>query len=257
MLKICRGPLYGALILLGSILSVGCMNHPSDDGTNTNTQSLSYIDQGMYDKAIISLQMRLKDFPSDTKTRMLLASTLAAKNGIILIEFSDFANTLMTSNQKSSAVPSAHPLRTKIDMIFDALDEVPEPKYGIKDMNTAVEAIDVENLSTGGYVYRALLKLVIIKYNLHHMFLLETSPGCTVEPQALNQWFLYFKMATTDLLGDIRLSKIDKKERKQVRKTQIKVGLIIDDIVDSLEPHLEDEYVKLPNILRKLYPQCM
>src|SRR5437868_6264648 len=90
------------LLLIGYIYLQGCSKKTSDSTSYDRDKNLALVDQGFYDEAIFSLSNHVALVPEDTEARLLLASALAAKSGIILKRFGNLARILLTSSEANT-----------------------------------------------------------------------------------------------------------------------------------------------------------
>jgi len=220
--------------------------------------------EAAYDPAIQNLIARVNQDPYDGQARIFLASALAAKNGLVLSRFMGFARILINWNDrpKSSADSgSLKELSAQIDMIINAIHAVPEinGEQAVSDLHLAVDVLQVQGVqfSLGEYLYRALLKLVIFKYDLNNTFRLKTTASCQVAPAAMIQWLQNVDSSLTGVLQDVALA--TKEPKKKEKLTDLEQQ--IQDIFKEMEKGTAatdpaTTLIDMPQILQKIYPTC-
>lgn len=258
--------IFLALLVLGSAALSGCQKTPYNPYAPSERpldENRARIEQGRYSEAIDSLNGHLRQFPNDEEARLLLASAFAGRAGIKLRDFSNFARLILSNgagSPRANGVDDASAqLEWEIGFVFTLMNSIPEPingNAGIADITAAVDVLNGQSLSPGRYLYRAVLKLVIFKYNFDHKYHLKIYSPCQVRPKSLRKWFTQVELDLQDLISDVLLSRTDAEEKQKLQTFKIQLAEASEGIKSGLDDYMSDPLVKLPRILKKAYPEC-
>src|SRR5262249_466522 len=147
--------------------------------------------------------------PGDERARIQLASALAAKHGIVMTKFANFARVLIDWKNNSSADTGApgsfaamKAMAGQNDGVIKDVQALPAIKTQdeLNDIGYAIYMLDGVKLNAGGYYYRALLKLVLYKHNLEKVWVLNSTPDCDVLPEDLKQWVQNMSTNLNDII---------------------------------------------------------
>ncbi len=248
------------LILMTSVFVSGCHKTTTNPSIIYNEKNRALIDQKHFDEAIDSLSDHLLTSPQDMDSRVLLASALAGRSGINLRDFTGFARLIIASGAESAKLNDdfdpIEKLKWEINLVFKVIDSIPSPTQGPDDVLTAIDVLNVQGLSHGRYLYRAILKLVVFKYNFNHKYHMQVFETCRVKPRALDNWYKNVEADFQDILGDVQLSQFDPNQKSKIEVMKKQIADINKGIRESLGEHLDDNSVKLPTIIKPVYPEC-
>lgn len=219
---------------------------------------MSLIDQGRFDDAVLLLTDQMNQNPENPKTRVLLASALAAKSGIVLTDFAGFIRFMLSraDMKKNKDEGLSEKMAAQVELIFDSLKTVPDLIQGLDDILYAIEILNIPNLTSGGFLYRALLKLVVFKNRFNGEYRMQPTSNCMIKPRALDFWLMSVEMEIQSILTDTQLSLGQPKKKEKIQRLQTKLAEVNKDVRESLEPELGKPLIKMPFILKKNYVEC-
>lgn len=255
--------LLSAIVVFASVITIGCSSNNSDKNGVENERAQSLIDQSLYNEAIFTLSARVQQYPNDERSRILLASAFAAKHGIILTSFVDFARALLESNKPAQNEPGGlngmQKMTMQIDIIVRAIHALPEltTQEAVNDIYQAVFVLQNIHSSSGAFLYRALLKLVLFKFDLENTFRMQTTPSCEVTPAVLRQWFQRVDGSLIGIVRDIALGSKDPAQKEKLANAEIQIQDVyrgMDEGLNSAQPAAK--LLKMPKILKRVYPTC-
>jgi hypothetical protein len=252
--------------VITAIVIVGCASNQHENNGSDNDRAQSFIDQGLYNEAITTLSNRVTQYPEDSRARVLLASALAAKHGLILDRFVDFARVLFTlkdqlnpPDSKAGNLGFPQQLSWQIDIMMKALHALPavSDQEMLNDLVQAVSVLQGVPLSPGAHIYRALLQLVIFKYDLENSFRMKTTPSCEVTTAGLLHWFQAVTDSLTSIIDDIELGIKDPGQKANLAHTRDQIHDVYAAMAQGLtEDGARPKLVKMPKILKRIYPTC-
>lgn len=246
-------------VLLLGVSLVGCQGTPPSEGT-IHDQNRARIEQGRYEDAIQSLSIHIQKYPKDDEARLLLASAYAARSGIQLRDFSGFAQLVLKGIDESPRVNgvdnASAQAEWEIQFVFRLIESIPEPANGIHDIIQAVRALNVSTLLPNRYMYRAVLKLIIFKYNFGRKYHMKIYNTCQVKPHALRRWYIDIERDLQDIISDVLSSRRNADEIEKLRKFKETLAETAQGINAGLDDYMSQPFVKLPGVLKKAYPEC-
>lgn len=213
------------------------------------------IDNHRYDDAIRLFSNRIAQNSDDTESRVLLASTYAARNGISLAKFMGVARVIANAPaaNKSAGISG---MLAQLNMVFSSLAALPDLNgpEGLRDLQTAIRVMpDKPNASYGYYLYRALLRLVILKDDLRFRHKLKPLHGeCTVSDASLQRWLEGLGAKFSLILEDVAKGTKDSKKASNVLGTKAKLREVISP--EGADVPSETEMNDMPEALKGLYP---
>ena len=231
--------ILGGLLVVG--LAAGCANKREAEKSRSDVDRATFlIDQGQYSEAIFSLSEKLKAEPEHQKARLLLASAYAGRAGLKFLDFKLFASQVTSWNghddpklfsSKNKILQSVAQTIWQIQRFSQAFETVPAPssKTGIGDIRKALAILDESGrLSDGPSLYRALLRVVVFKYDIVTRYDLIPQGGCAIDIPQLVRWFAdvgaELELMMTDYAYSIRNLEQREKTLKSVgsiRKTAL------------------------------------
>lgn len=237
-----------ALVLSLALFSVAQAEAQRYDGNEL-------IDNHRYDDAIRLFSSRIAQNSDDTESRVLLASTYAARNGISLAKFMGVARVIANAPaaNKSAGISG---MLAQLNMVFGSLSALPDlaSSDGLRDIQTAVRVMpDKPNASYGYYLYRALLRLVILKDDLRYRHKLKPlRDQCTVSDAALQRWLEGLGSKFSLILEDVAKGTKDPKKAAKVLGIKAKLREVISP--EGADAPSETEMNDMPEALKGLYP---
>ncbi len=243
----------GFILLFVFLLLQGCSRN---SGAGANEQATALIDQGRNADAVQTLSFQMSQNPTP-KTRLVLASALAGRNGLYLAGFTDFARVIVAQSRETNANGGVAKLNIQAGLIFTALNSAPTVTTGFADILYAIEILNVPDLPTGGFLYRALLKLVVFKHRFNGQYRLKPTRDCQITPRSLDEWLVNVERDLQEILKDSLLSLVNPDKKAELEATQKKISEINQDIRESLVPELGKPLIKMPFILKLNYLECM
>jgi hypothetical protein len=158
-------------IILLTLSTLSCQKK-RDTYANDYEQAQVLMEEGKYDSVITLLEPSLVKTPKNHSMRLLLASAYAARAGIFIISFKDFAKNFLdspaveTGERKDSALVSSI---NQVKAYIDKFNRIPliQSEQQWNDVEHAVFVIESESdFSGGAAVYSGLLRLVSLRYQL-------------------------------------------------------------------------------------------
>jgi len=236
------------------------------------TRATELIDQKQYSEAIFVLDDRLKKYPGDGKTRVMLASAYAARAGVDLSSYTSFASELQKWDQIDQLLPNEDdgPIlnaldvvakaAVRIELVVRAFDVVPAPSTsdGLADLNKAVQTLsDGGVLTAGPSIYRALLETAVFKNDLQNKYKLKQDVRCEVQSRDLQAWFQTVSQAVQSILNDVANGLTDATAVSKIHVISTEVQTDITAVTTVLQaPDTAATSLNLPPGLRQLYGQA-
>lgn len=210
-----------------------------------------YMSDQQYSSAIVLLEGRLRQFPSDQQAKFLMAAAYAGRAGILISQFIDVGselNRLLNPGRSRQPIPVSiyKQLRNRttqaeqikvlenLDQIhsilletenflqfFDRLPKLSTPQ-SVEDVEAALLILNqIEDLEKGRLIYRGLIKLILLKYMLNHMKWLPalvSADFCHINHQQMNKDIQFLQINLQDILLDLVIGREAPDE--SMRKTQ-------------------------------------
>jgi hypothetical protein len=249
------------IFLLSFVFQSACTSgRPAAEDVTANDRALALIDERNYEQAIQLLKLELEKNPANSETRILLASALAGKNGVVMTRFTQLARTLIEKNQTQPAANSKkwQGLEWQLKLARSAFEGIPTLRNGeaYQDLTTALQVLIESADSPGIHLFRAILRLVIFKYEITHPYKLEFHEGCMVDIKPLHAWFnkvtSNLQSLVADLLGGVK----DQKSQDDLEKLYAKIMKARESIEDTFAMFDENGVTDAPKIIRKFYGAC-
>ena len=240
--------------------ALGCSSSDPSQRAGSNEHAQSLIDQGLYNEAINSLSEKVSQSPEDIEARVTLASALAGRAGISVLSFVPFAQTLVQGEEVRKALDlnELELFSWQIDYVFGAINALPDltSSEQAEDIRRAIEVLDVFGLSTGAFLYRATLKLVIFKYNIMNSYRFEVNSSCHVRPSDLMTWFENVGGDLDNIMLDIGLSASTLEQMTKIQAAQQDIVRVNQRLQQVIRNNLDRPLVNMPRFFNKLYTGC-
>lgn len=223
------------------VMACGTKTDSSADSSGDELTRANYlIDKKQYSEAIYVLDERVRTSPKDTRARVLLASAYAARAGVQLSSFTNFASELDKWNKVDQLFPDQEgeedfvaqvgKIAVRLEIIIRAFDAIPLPSRVDQqnDLASAFAALnDGGNLSGGAAFYRALLHIALFKLNLQSKYRPQYLSGCQVSAASLVTWFTNVSTELTAIVADISGGLADPGAKAAMAKisSELKTGL--------------------------------
>ena len=254
--------LYFVLVAIVAVQS-GCNGSKPAEDVTSNDRALSLIDQKNYNDAIVLLNKRLETNPQDNEARLLLASALAGKNGIIMTRFIQLAKTLIGKGQSRPLEGSSkwQALEWQIKFARSAFEGIPElNSHSYSELHYALQVLRDGVSSPGSYLFRAILRLGVFKYEVTHPYKLRINSDCTVSLKPLHLWFNVVSSSLHTLVGDLYVAAQDQRTKEDLERLQLKIYNVHQDVQKKFAELNEDtselESIELPHAVKRFYSIC-
>lgn len=268
------------LILFTSACLAGCGALTSDEKPSNNDHAQYLIDQEYYSEAIFTLNKQLEREPANPRTRVLLASSYAAKHGVVLTAFSSIAARLIANSNPAGVGPEApsdnglspEAMRLRqsarqFKMITQAFRDLPvlETEEDAADIERAIALLDGPRLSRGTRILRALLQIVHVKYVFSSSPVLSPENDCRFEKVRYLQWLESLDRELQSAVTDLQTATVDPRIQADLEKSKRQIHATINDMrleADSYvqEPETEEtppeDTPVVPDILEEAYARC-
>lgn len=224
-------------------------------GLCERNDGIDLIDNHRYEDAIQLYSGRIRKNPEDAESRVLLASTYAARNGIVLSRFIGVAQVIMAGpSQKQQSGLSA--MLAQMNIALKAIVVLPDLSgpAAVADLRAAVEVMtDSPGASYGYYLYRAILRLVILKDDLRHQNVLSPSAGsCAVTEAAMQGWLELLARGFVPVIEDVAKGTKNPARRASILTSKAKLGELVAPAGGDAPS--QTELIEIPPPLRGLYP---
>lgn len=224
-------------------------------GLSTRNDGIDLIDNHRYEDAIRLYLGRIQKNPEDTESRVLLASTYAARNGIVLSRFMGVAKVITSApSQKQQSGLGAMLAQMNIALkAIVVLPDLPSPA-ALAELQTAIEVMpDSPRASYGYYLYRAILRLVILKDDLRHRNTLSPSAStCAVSEAAMQGWLERVAHGFLPIIEDVAKGTKNPAKRASILSTKTKLGEIVAPA--GADAPSQTNLIEIPPPLKGLYP---
>lgn len=224
-------------------------------GLSTRNDGIDLIDNHRFDDAIRLYSGRIQKNPEDTESRVLLASTYAAKNGVMLSRFMGVARVIMSapSQKKQSGLGA---MLAQMNIALKAIVVLPDlaSPAALADLQTAIAVMpDSPRASYGYYLYRAILRLVILKDDLRHRNVLSPSAGtCAVSEAAMQGWLERVAYGFVPIIEDVAKGTKSPAQRASILSVKAKMGEIV--APSGAEAPSTTNLIEIPPPLKGIYP---
>ena len=104
---------------------------------------------------------------------------------------------------------------------------------------------------------RALLRLVLFKFDIENSYALKPNANCEVDTDALRLWFRGVSYSLIEMAQDIALGSKDAALKEKCAHFQKQVSDVYAQMeggITSMNPI--PKVLKIPKLLKKIYPQC-
>jgi hypothetical protein len=206
-------------LCLVCIMMMPACSGQSDNSNQTDElkRASDLIDQKQYSEAIYVLTDRLKRDPKETRARVLLASAFAARAGLQMQSFTNFAGELQKWNKVDELMPLAEysdptifdevaRIALRIEIVIRAFDSIPVPtgQAAIDDLDQGFEVLTQGGVLSGGpSFYRALLHISVFKQKMMTTYRPRYIVGCQIETNDLLTWLSLMQAELTGIVEDI------------------------------------------------------
>lgn len=265
-----RSGVYGALLIGAALGLLGCDSRPEPVVGDDEIARASYlIEQKQYSEAIYILSERTRHYPNDKRARVILASAYAARAGISLSSYVNFARELAKWGKVDQILPeendgdflqSIAKASVRVQLMYRAFDSIPAPSSlaAMEDIQKAYTAlVEAGELSGGPSLYRALVRIMVFKQDLFLKNRPRIERGCMAYPKEISKWLKSFLISLEAIFIDVGNGFTEPELRKKADEMTTKFREIISDI-DPAKMYLEisNEPVALPPALKMLLGQC-
>lgn len=241
------------MILRALVLSLAMLSAFTAEAQRYDGNEL--IDNHRYDDAIRLFSSRITQNSNDTESRVLLASTYAARNGISLAKFVGVARVISNAPaaNKSAGISG---MLAQLNMVFSSLAALPDlesPSAHFDILTAVVVMPDKPGASYGYYLYRALLRLVLLKDDLRYRHKLNPKQiDCTVSDASLQRWLEGLGAKFSLILDDVAKGTKDPKKAAKILEIKAKLREVISPVGADIPS--ETEMNDMPEALKGLYP---
>lgn len=203
-------------------------------------RALFLIDQQLFDEAIFTLARDLQIFPNNPRARILLASAYAARNGIVLVRFTAIAKNL--SVLANAAPPAGEGGPTPLELIMAAFQQIPvlTTPQALDDINQAVAVLDGPGIQRGALLFRAILKIVIFKFNYLNGNLIRPETGCKIDPREYQQWMMGLEAQLQSAVSDVQQGMADPKIKAQIEGFKVDINKTMTGMASSVDDYSDD-----------------
>lgn len=263
--------------------TASCTSKTSKQQISDYEVAMELLAQGRNDEAIQLMDERLSNNPRDMRARRLLANAYAARAGIYLADFTDFARLLIeTSNevdalldrqggllsqlkgrgddQSRIVMAFARIMRAtlRIDGLMRSFEFLPVPHTPEqwRDLQAAITVLDGEPRYRGGpALYRALLRISFFKYDLHDRYDFSHLRKCSMNVRKLARQVDDIRVDVSRILRDISFGTVDKESQRRILEFVRKMDLDMRVAVAALN-QLDQRDVDVSVIVKKLHGSC-
>jgi hypothetical protein len=201
------------------------------------------IEQGKLNSAIQLMTDRLNQNAHDQKARVILASAYAARGGVYLKRYLNLAEALFLSDEAAQdsghlvlferlkaqagtddqkrlieALASVNYSLWQVNDLFVKFRKIPtvSSDKNFQDVQTAVHVLDEEKTLTGGpALYRGLLRLATLRYQIEHFRGFANLRGCQVDFNEIGAEFGFVRVEVTRLLKDFQAGTASDSSRRK------------------------------------------
>lgn len=257
-----------ARLFLTAIVTIatasGCTVSTSDgEKADEVTRANQLIDKKQYSEAIYVLTERLKRSPADSRARVLLASAYAARAGIRLANYGNFAATIDKWNKLSELLDDGMEENLlqvvgkaflRIQIVVKAFDALPVPSTseGISDLGAALSVLDEGGELKGGpSLYRALLRVTLFKQQLKTVYRPRFAPACRISTRDLTAWLSAIAGQVGKIVDDVGGGLADPESKKRTMEFGARLKGHVVDVTSAVQ--LDGVNVDVPLVVRKAY----
>ena len=258
------GALVGCAVLFGT----SCDTSPSSAGDDEITRANFLIEQKQYSEAIYVLIERIKRNPKDLRARVVLSSAYAARAGIALTSYTDFANELSKWNKIDEILPGEDDEETvqkiakasvRLQLVIRAFHTIPSPvaATALSDIQLGLVTLEhAGHLSGGPALYRALFRILLFKVELLGRRIPKIEKGCIAEVAEVSRWLQTMLTALDVIFADVAMGFTDAGMRENVLRFAQQVREAaggVNFVANTTEPLAK---FRLPPSLRKVLGPC-
>ena len=265
-----RSGVFGAF-LIGLVFFYGGCGSGTEPiaGDDEVTRASYLIEQKQYSEAIYILSERTRRYPGDVRARVILASAYAARAGVSLSSYLDFARELGKWGQIDRILPeendddflqSMTKAAVRVQLMIRAFDSIPAPSSlaGMEDIRKATAVLDeAGELKGGPSLYRGLLRIMVFKQDLFITNRPRIERGCRAYPKEISKWLKSFLVTLEAIFVDFGNGFTEPEAREKAKAMTQKFRDIIKDIDPAkMVWEIGDEPVELPPALLMLLGPC-
>lgn len=277
-------------LLAGGLLSC---ERRSTSPKSEYDHAVHLLDTGQYNSAIFIMQERLNKDPEDERARQLLAAGYAGRAGIFLRDFVNFVEVVIDSFRASEAYLENRALQLterflnktsdpgiqdflqtfssllkalyRLEEILGAFDRVPkiESLTAANDLKKAVQILDGSKsndsriqLSQENLLYRALLRITVLKYDLRNSYDLAHPTECHIQPEKLMQDTSSVRREVIFILQDLAESAQSDSSKSKILKIAEDINEKFTSLFQNLKIGPEDRPLNLTDLLLEFGRSC-
>ncbi len=243
-------PYYGCLLLLLFSLVTCAPEQPNNEG-DAHDLAIEMIEEGNYNTAIQLMSDLLAKDPHNERARVIIASAYAAKAGIFLKNYTDFAQEVIQSSSESQRI-----IEERADLLYGRLrnnahndnelalidvferlhravlltgdvlsgyEKLPALRLlsQYEDVVRAIAVLEPEDdtgLSKGPVLYRGLLRLAQFKYNVENHYRIFHLNICTIDLKGVEDDLIELKNDLHWILSDFANGSASPARKEQLDK---------------------------------------
>lgn len=243
--------LMKGLFVLSILLVVSCSEKEVSPSISEHSVASELMERGLYTEAIIILEKGLSRDPLNEKSQIMLAASYAGRAGVFISDFIDFANDLKrfgTEERQVNRVDGIslvsmkdkiiNPEHKKIIEFLNSLhrtigffnrflslfDLVPvvANESALVDLEKAISVLDKnKSLSLGGSLYRGLLRVSLLKYEVkldRFLDIFNEVDNCKINSTIVRRDLNYLKNQIKFILYDFSGGENSEKKNVEIEK---------------------------------------
>lgn len=254
--------LMKGLFFLSFFLVVSCSEKEVSPSTSEHSVASELMEKGLYTEAIFVLEKGLSRDPLNEKLQIMLAASYAGRAGVYISDFIDFANDLkrfgaeerqgnrveglsldsmkdkIINPEQKKIIEFLNSLHRTISFfnrflsLFELVPLVTHEK-ALVDLESAISVLDKnKSLSPGGSLYRGLLRVSLLKYEVkldRFLDIFNEVDNCKINSNVIRRDLNYLKNQIRYILYDF--SGGEKSDNKNVE---------IEKLIIEFEKKFED-----------------
>jgi len=271
-----KQPIYHLFLFIAALVVAACSTERPDSSSEVD-RAIYLIDNGQSSEAIYTMRYYVQQNPLDERGKLVLASAYAARLGLNIAQFAQFAANIIQWHKDSAAAavsqPGADPDLAALNSAFQKLYGVTRLLKSIPVVRSSDQRADLEaaiavlggdsDIYGGPSLYRGSLKVVLFKDNLlrRNKLIYEAGGGgakCQAQIDSATAWLKAIEADLVQALFDIGFGLSDKQAQSQIVAfaTALRDAIAAVTNVRSRSRSRDNSVLTFQGVLRDIYPQC-
>ncbi len=275
-----------ALSLSLLALQTSCTKNKESNDQQTVDLGKHLVEEGQYSEAILVLSPYLQNHQDDREVRLVLASAYAGRAEVLVVGYIDFARELVRSAHDADRIFNnrqnyfsnlddklSRDLTTTIDAVYKTLwklndfigafEKIPTAKNSdaVQDLTSAIYLLSGDSNYVGGaLLYRALLRISLLKYHINTKYYFTQTQPCVVDFQILKHQLTGIHDEISPILKDLADATIDSKQRSDLTEALSKLDTSLFDSINLVSQFEQggrvNGRVNVSDFVRKIGGKC-